>query len=400
MQEWALEPLQEFFAAIRSPVTRRKYELRLAQFLDYAGAKGETLAEKARYFTNMARKDYDRTTFVINSFLQEQKTRAEAGEINASTISIYVKPIKLFCEMNDVMVNWKKLSRKLPPGRHYANDRAPTKAEIKTLLEYPDRRIAPAILTMVSSGIRIGGWETLCWGDIEPLTKEGEPATKEGQVAAAKLRVYPGDREEYYTFLSGEAFRSIESYIAFRKSQGETIGPKSPVLRDLFVPDRSGEGLPQKPVRLATNGVKRLLENALKKTGLRGKLPEGKRRHEWQGAHGFRKFFKSVCENRMKSLNVEMLLGHDTGLNESYYRPSTKELLADYLKAMPDLTILEKVEAQQSEDVVQLKSRVQELDQRVAQLEAEKQGMFDRFQGMIDKALETRRAELKAKPRK
>jgi len=92
MQELVADPLKEFFDAIRSPKTRRYYELRLEQFLDYAGAKGDDLAQKAKDFTDSSRRDFDRTTFTINSFLQEEKARVEAGEISASTISIYKKP--------------------------------------------------------------------------------------------------------------------------------------------------------------------------------------------------------------------------------------------------------------------------------------------------------------------
>jgi len=43
--------------------------------------------------------------------------------------------------MNDVVLNWKKITRGLPRGREAANDRAPTVDEIKKLVEYPDRRI-------------------------------------------------------------------------------------------------------------------------------------------------------------------------------------------------------------------------------------------------------------------
>lgn len=114
----------------------------------------------------MAREDYDRTTFTINSFLQEQKARAEAGEISASTIGIYVKPLKLFCEMNDITVNWKKLTRRLPQGRHYTDDRAPTREEVRRLTAYPDSRVKPVVLTMASSGIGIGACEWLNWGHV------------------------------------------------------------------------------------------------------------------------------------------------------------------------------------------------------------------------------------------
>jgi hypothetical protein len=58
--------------------------------------------------------------------------------------------------MNNIVLNWKKISRGLPAGRRAANDRAPTIEEVKKLVEYPDRRIRPIVYTMASSGIRIG----------------------------------------------------------------------------------------------------------------------------------------------------------------------------------------------------------------------------------------------------
>jgi hypothetical protein len=41
----------------------------------------------------------------------------------------------------------------------------------------------------------------------------------------------------------------------------------------------------------------------------------------------------------MLPIHVEMLMGHDTGISMSYYRPREKTLLEDYLKAVDPLTI-------------------------------------------------------------
>ncbi|MDG6968580.1 MAG: hypothetical protein JRN50_03880, partial [Nitrososphaerota archaeon] len=89
---------------------------------------------------------------------------------------------------------------------------------------------------------------------------------------------------------------------------------------------------------------------------------------EWQGAHGFRKFFKSQAERHMKSLHVEIILGHNVGLAENYYRPSEDDLLTDYLKAAPDLTILESPATVPSEDVETLKTRVKTLEDEIREI--------------------------------
>jgi hypothetical protein len=37
----------------------------------------------------------------------------------------------------------------------------------------------------------------------------------------------------------------------------------------------------------------------------------------------------------MRSINVEITMGHDLGVSESYWRPTEREVLEDYLKAVP-----------------------------------------------------------------
>jgi hypothetical protein len=58
----------------------------------------------------------------------------------------------------------------------------------------------------------------------------------------------------------------------------------------------------------------------------------------------------------MKSLNVEILMGHDIGLADSYYRPSEQELLKEYLSAVDLLTI--------HDDKTKLEKQVKELNEK------------------------------------
>ena len=158
-------------------------------------------------------------------------------------------------------------------------------------------------------------------------------------------------------------------------------------MRDLFHPDRGGRGEPHLPKRLKATGVKRLVEDALKATGIRKPLPKGKRRHEFQANHGFRKFFTTVCERHMKSLDATILEGHDTGIKENYNRPTMEDLLEEYLKAAPELTMLQVYEGVSERDLEKkimtlLETKNRLLEERVKHLE----NVVDHWMGKDRKA--------------
>src|ERR671921_442052 len=190
-------------------------------------------------------------------FIAFQIQRANRKEIAECTISNYYKATKLFCEMNDLSLSWKKISRGSPIGRRAANDRAPTIEEIQKLVEYPDRRIKPIIYTMASSGIRIGAWDYLQWKYVTPLTNQN------GEVVAAKLLAYPGDYEQYYTFITPEAYASLKEWMDFRAQYGEKINGDSWVMRDLWQTTNMNYGakfgLATNPKKLHSIAIKRLL---------------------------------------------------------------------------------------------------------------------------------------------
>ena len=58
-----------------------------------------------------------------SSFIQiAQKERVESGNISPSTVPNYYKATKLFCDMNEIVLNWKKIAKGLPRVRDVANE--------------------------------------------------------------------------------------------------------------------------------------------------------------------------------------------------------------------------------------------------------------------------------------
>src|SRR6188472_454 len=190
---------------------------------DFAQVPGNNIEEQCKLGVQIAREsegdsNNNNNKWFLNNvlrFLQAQKERVERKEITGATLHNYVKAIKLFCEMNDVLIPWKKITRGLPKGRKFADDRAPTIDEIRRIIEYPDRRIKAIVCTMASSGIRLGAWDYLRWGNIKPIDKNGFG------VVAAKIIVYAGEDEEYYTYVYREAFLELLKWIEYREKSGE-----------------------------------------------------------------------------------------------------------------------------------------------------------------------------------
>ena len=185
-----------FSYSIRSPYTKETYFRRLRRFFDAVSINGNTFEDRCNQFVEKGKED---SVWAFNSILRyvlSEKERVEKKEITGGTLRNCVKVIKTFCEVTDVMIPWKKITRGLPRVRRYADDRAPTIEEIRKIIEYPDRRIKAIVLTMVSSGIRVGAWDHLKWGHIVPIKKNDK-------LVAAKMIVYAGDQPRDHPYLLG-----------------------------------------------------------------------------------------------------------------------------------------------------------------------------------------------------
>lgn len=291
-----------FILAMRSTQTKQKYLQRFGYFLDFVQVvtdNGASIEERCNKLAELAKSDCKWLLNCIFNYLQLLKTRVESREIKASTLRNNIKPIKLFCEQIDIDIPWKKLTRGMPKERKYAIDRAPTIEEITRISEYPDRRIKPIVYTMISSGMRIGGWDYLKWKDVCPIIRDDK-------VIAAKIRIYSDEEDEYFSFLTPEAFQSLDNWMNYRKDCGENVNENSWVMRNLWdVTTPKGKGVVTIPKKLKSTGVKRLIENALWAQRVRVKLEEGKKRHDFQADHGLRKWFKTRCEIAgMKSIYI------------------------------------------------------------------------------------------------
>jgi hypothetical protein len=108
-----LSPYSRFIYALNAPESKRQYPTRFQVFLDFLKLDGLTIEEKANKFYDLivgpdddnvrGRREWLESQLI--GFFTLQNSRVEKGEISAGTIKNYYKPVKLFCEMNNVLVN-------------------------------------------------------------------------------------------------------------------------------------------------------------------------------------------------------------------------------------------------------------------------------------------------------
>lgn len=187
-----------FVNSINSEQTRRQYEYSLTQFLKHYKIDLDS-------FLRLSQKEI--SDFIINYLVNKKISRQYKIVIFSA--------IKHCCEMNDVILNWKKLKKFVKSDKTEnsinGKDRGYEDTEIQKILEFSDQRLKTAFLILASTGIRIGALQLIKIGDLEPIDN------------LYKITIYSGDNEEYFTFCTPECAKEMREYLDFRTRRGEKI---------------------------------------------------------------------------------------------------------------------------------------------------------------------------------
>ena len=297
-----------FINSINSEQTKKQYAYCLNDFLAHCNV--------------------DLHCFLILTIQEKEKLIIEylvQKKVSASYKNAILATIKHACDMNDVILNWKKI-KKFSTSQRTGNeiagrDRGYYLEEIQKILQHSEQRIKTAFLILASTGIRIGALAPLKIRDLEKIDD------------SYKITVYSGYKEQYITFCTHECAKEIDSYLQFRTRRGEHITGDSHLLVKKFRQGFKTEGFKE------GYSLRAVLQDNIENTGLRNKGSKFKRK-ETQLLHAFRKFFtKQLVDSNVKAEIREMLLGHKIGLTSIYYKPTEQEMLNEYYKAVPLLTI-------------------------------------------------------------
>jgi integrase len=338
------EAFFNFINSLGAQHTRESYRFCLEKFLSHYGI--DLIS-----FLKLPQQEI--TNLVIRYLVDRKISRGYKKLVTSS--------IKHACEINDIVLNWKKIKKFISSEKTgnetNGRDRGYTQEEIKKILDFVDQRIKTAILILASTGMRIGALRTVRVGDLEKVND------------IYKIKVYSGDvEEEYITFCTPGCAKEIDAYLDFRKRHGEIITDDSFLFVKKFNIDLKG---PIKGKQFTGRSLHSILEENIRNSGLR-KVNPGNNRFKRQTVPilpGFRKFFSSqLVEADLKTELRWLLEGHNLKGNDSnYVRVSEKRLQQEYEKAINHLTINEENRLKNKIEVLEVeKSKLETIAKDVA----------------------------------
>jgi len=340
-----------FKNSIHSEETYRVYKYELDRFISFF---------KLRDYNSLATMDARMLQTMIEDYVMEKKSK----NLARSTIRTPLSALELFCDTNDLMLNWKKTRRLLPPQKKKSGRKAYTTEQVRKILEFtPDLRNKAIIHFVAASGVRIGALPELQIRSVDDMPG-----------GCKSIIIYEGEKEEYVTFLTPEASKILDEYLARRQKDGEFLKPESPLFRAKYA---IGIAKARYLKKVSFQGM---IDRALRRAGLRfGR--DGIRR-DIQLDHGFRKRWDTIIKSTdgMKMIHAEKMFSHSTPsipLDESYTDFSKKSLFDEYRKAILELTIddserLRLKNEQQSKTITKLEektARIDDLERRIRMLE-------------------------------
>ena len=170
---------RNFINAIKSPATKEAYETSLRRYLNHIKQKTPddllVHASSPRY---------------IESQIIDYIMSLRNNQVSYATIQFLVAPIFTFYQLNDVVLNRKKVSKYLGEYKRVVKDGVYTTEQIAQMLKSADTRMRLIILLLSSTGARIGSLPGLTLGNL----------TKIPQYNLYKIVFYEGTNNEYYSF--------------------------------------------------------------------------------------------------------------------------------------------------------------------------------------------------------
>ncbi len=318
--------LQRFDSTIHSDQTRKNYKRDLDNFIKFNGIN-----------------DYDSVLSIPSDKAQEmvEDYLIHLKKTKPNSATAYIWGIKHFFIVNRLKLDWEIIQKMLPQREVKSGYKAWTTKHIQKLLSYSKTKRNRALIHfLASTGSRIGVFDHNL--KMKHLFDVGH--------GCKGVILYAGFREEYFSFLTPEALASLEEYHEERKRNGEIFDDEAPIFRLTYQ-------LGSTPAKMMDSVCAKAITNRIvKSSGIQRKKIGFS--SEIQINHGFRKRFNTIL--KMTGVNwsiAEKLMGHKTGLDNIYFKPTTQECFSEFRKAIPELSIDDSIRLEE-----EIKNKEQQID--------------------------------------
>ena len=301
--------LEYLLASLKSPASKRTYEVSFRRFLRFTGMKnGQQILDTSHKKL---------TELVIGFVLQLAK------EVNPNTVPTILATVRSFLEIHDIDLKWKKIKKFYPEQVKLSGQNAYSTEQVQKMLSVTKKLQHKALIHFHSStACRSGAIcdvqtnRPLCIGDLRDMPH-----------GCQQVRVYTDTIKEYITFLTPEAVTALELSFKQRRTKGEILTDESPVFVTIH-------GTPMEPF-----DVKQIMKRIVNEANVRGQMKNG--RYPIQLMHGFRKRWNTIMKlnNDVNDNAIEKMMGHENGLDGTYLQITEERLFEEFYKGITDLTI-------------------------------------------------------------
>jgi len=338
---------QKFYEAIRENATRKTYEIYLNQFLEYSHKDHENIVKSSQS---------EIEDLVFNYVIHLKDLTERTGKPSPNSYNTMISPIKLFLDMNDILLNWVKIKKYFPSKVPVANQLPYTDEDVRELLAATTSvRNKAFIHFLAATGCRVGAIPELMIEDVK-LIEEG-----------AIVTMYKDTTEEYRTCLTPEAFYHLKKYLSQRLNTNDG----SP----LFTTKNNVDSL---SLDAAGDVIRHIRRQAKLAVDYGRKSTKGKSQN-----HAFRKRFTLCLANAdIQSKFIEYMMGHYEKQDKYYFKPSDEDLWFQYKKAIKILT-LDKSEAMKHE-LKQNKIIIDDYEKRLQEKVFEIENRYEEVVGALE----------------
>lgn len=215
-------------------------------------------------------------------------------------------------------IRLEKIAQTLPNRRVVSTDSAPTDTEVMKLIHHSNLRGRVTLILALTTGMRAG---EMAATKLEWIDFDSDPVRITIPATATKTKT------SRTVFTTSECADLVKQLIGERKT-----GALFPSLDPTMEYD---ETKPTSP-----SAMSNMFSRYLEKCDLRDKITPDSPMHRLH-IHSLRKWFYSKAISCGMAPNyVELLLGHNIGLDQHYLRADLEKLASEYKKIEPSLTFL------------------------------------------------------------